>query len=105
MDKIDWEYYVIAGAFLISTAVTKTLDKMYKKEVITTLGIATSLMFSIIGGVIAGFLASVYIETVQLQWVSIAAGSWMGERLLDSIADALDEKIDLIFNKHKENEK
>ena len=49
-------------------------------------------------------VASVYIETIQIQWICIAGGSWMGERILEAIADALEDKIDLIF-KNKDDEK
>lgn len=93
----DWEYYLIAGSFLILTAVGKTLDKMRKKEITERLGVISSLIFSLIGGSIAGMIATVYIETVQIQWIFIAGGSWMGERILETIADALEDKIDLIF--------
>lgn len=100
----NWEYYSIAGAFLILTAVGKTLDKLRKKEISEKLGVISSLIFSLIGGTIAGMVATVYIETIQLQWISIAAGAWMGERMLEAIADALEDKIELIF-KNKSDEK
>lgn len=95
----DWKYYVIAGSFLILTATGKTLDNIVKKKITGKLAIMSSLLYSIIGGTIAGFIASVYIDTIQIQWVLIAGGSWMGERVLDVVADAMEEKIDLIFKK------
>ena len=101
----ELEYYIVAGSFLLLTAIGKTLDKLSKKEIVGTLSIASSLIFSIIGGTIAGMIASVYIETIQLQWIAIAAGAWMGERVLDVVADALEDKITLIFKKQKKDEK
>ena len=100
----DLEYFIIAGFFLVLTSVGKTLDKLSKKEITGKLGIFTSLIYSLIGGISAGMIASVYIETTQLQWVCIAGGSWMGEKLLDAIVDALEDKIELIF-KNKKDEK
>ena len=100
----DWEYYTVAASFLVLTAVGKTLDKLRKKEITERLGVISSLIFSVIGGSIAGMVASVYIETIQIQWICIAGGSWMGERILEAIADALEDKIDLIF-KNKDDEK
>ena len=100
----NWEYYIIGASFLVLTAIGKALDKLRKKEISGKLGIATSFVCSIIGGAIAGMIASVYIETIQIQWICIAAGSWMGERMLDVVAEALENKIELIF-KHKKNEK
>jgi len=101
----ELEYYIVAGSFLLLTAIGKTLEKLSKKEIVGTLGIMSSLIFSIIGGTIAGMIASVYVETVQLQWIIIAAGAWMGEKVLDVIADALEDKITLIFKKQKKDEK
>ena len=100
----NWEYYSIAGGFLVLTAVGKTLDKLRKKEINEKLGVISSLILSLIGGTIAGMVSTVYIETIQIQWIFIAAGSWMGEKLLDVVADALEDKIELIF-KNKSDEK
>ena len=98
----DFQYYIVGGLFLLLTAVGKALEKLRKKEISTTVDIASSLIFSIIGGSIAGMIASVYIETVQIEWIMIAGGAWMGERVLDAVADALEDKIDLIFKKKKD---
>lgn len=104
MTREDIEFYAVAGSFLLVTAIGKTLDKLRKKEITEKLGVISSLVFSLIGGTIAGMIATVYIETVQLQWISIAGGAWMGERVLDVVAEALEDKIELIFKK-KEDEK
>ena len=98
----DMQYYIIGGAILILTAVGKALEKLRKKEISSTIDIVSSLVFSLIGGSIAGMIASVYIETLQMQWIMIAGGSWMGERVLDSVADALEDKIDMIFKRKKD---
>ena len=104
MRKEDLDFYIIAGSFLLITAVGKTLDKLRKKEITEKIGIFSSLILSLIGGSIAGMIASVYVETPQLQWICIAGGSWMGERVLDVVADAFEDKINLIF-KNKNDEK
>ena len=104
MDRENLDFYIVAGLFLLTTAIGKTLDMLRKKEIVGKLGIISSLIFSIIGGTIAGMIATVYIETAQLQWISIAGGAWMGERVLEVVAEALEDKIDLIF-KHNKNEK
>lgn len=95
----DYPYYLIAAGLLILVSVGKTLDKFIKKEAVGKLGVVSSLVFSLIGGTLAGMLSSVYIETVQIQWVFIAGGAWMGERVLDAIATSIESKIDLIFKK------
>lgn len=100
----DFEYYIIAILLLLVTSTGRTLDRIMKKEIKGKIGIISSFIFSLIGGSIAGMIASVYVEVIQMQWISIAAGSWMGERLLDSVAGALGDKIDMIF-KSKNNEK
>jgi len=103
--KQQMQYYIIAGAFLFLTAIGRTLDKLSKGEISGKLAFTVSFLFSIIGGIIAGMIASVYIETIQLQWIFIAAGAWMGERVLDVVADALEDKITLIFKKQNKDEK
>lgn len=100
----DWKYFLIAGTFLILTSTGKTLDNVVKKKVQGKLEIITSLFYCILGGSIAGVIAWVHIETVQIQWVCISVGSFMGERLLERVAEAFEEKIDLIFNKTNEDE-
>jgi hypothetical protein len=98
----DIQYFIIAGSLLLITAIGKALEKYRKKEIKSTIDVMSSLVFSIIGGSIAGMIASVYIETVQLQWIMIAGGAWMGERVLDAVAAALESKIDLIFKRKKD---
>jgi predicted alpha/beta-hydrolase family hydrolase len=95
----DIQYFIIAGSLLLITAIGKALEKYRKKEIQNTIDVASSLIFSIIGGSIAGMIASVYIDTIQIQWILIAGGAWMGERILDAVADALESKIDIIFKR------
>lgn len=95
------EHYIIALIILIITAIGKALDEMKKKNVHTKLGIATSLLLSIIGGIISGMLSQVYIETLQIQWVCVSVGAWLGGKMLDKVADAFDKKLSLILNNNK----
>ena len=96
------EYYLISIVLLLLTAGGKTLDKLRKKEIEGKLGVISSLIFSILGGVIAGMIANVYIETIQIQWVCIAGGSWMGERILEVVGDSIEDKINMIFKNDKD---
>lgn len=94
---------MIAGGLLVLVAIGKTLKKYAKKEAVGKIGIFSSLIFSLIGGILSGMLSSVYIDTLQIQWVFIAGGAWMGERLLDAVASSIESKIDLIFNKNEKS--
>lgn len=100
----SWEYYSVGALFLLLTAIGKTLDKFRRKEIAGKIAVFSTLIFSVIGGLIAGAISTVYIETVQLQWVCIAGGSWMGEKILEVIAEAFEDKINAIF-KNSKNEK
>lgn len=97
----EWKYFAVSGGFLLLVSVGKVLDKWRKKEITKKIGIASSFVFSIIGGLLAGMLANVYIEKEQIQWIVIAGGAWMGEKLLETVADAINEKINLIFKTKK----
>ena len=93
--------FLIALGVLLLVASGKAIDKFVKNEAIGKLGLVSSFIFSIIGGTLAGMLSTVYIETLQIQWVFIAGGAWMGERLLDAIATSVESKIDAIFKNNK----
>lgn len=91
------KYYLILAFFLMLISAGKVLDKIRRKETAGKIGIVSSFIFSLIGGILAGMIADVYIEKVQIQWVFIAGGAWMGEKFLDTIAHVIEEKINKIL--------
>ena len=100
----DYWYYIIGSGLILLVSAGKAIDRFYKDRTIGKIGVISSLVFSLIGGVLAGLLSTVYIEVVQLQWVFIAGGAWMGERILQAIGALVESKIDLIF-KSNQNDK